>query len=57
MSQFTFEVRNDIAWVTFDSGGMNTLSATSRTISNMISRPSCVAVMSRKTSSSAPAAS
>jgi 3-hydroxyacyl-CoA dehydrogenase len=27
MSQFTFEVRNDIAWVTFDSGGMNTLSA------------------------------
>ncbi len=27
MSQFKFEVRNDIAWVTFDSGGMNTLSA------------------------------
>jgi 3-hydroxyacyl-CoA dehydrogenase/enoyl-CoA hydratase/carnithine racemase len=26
MSQFTSEVRNDIAWVTFDSGGMNTLS-------------------------------
>lgn len=26
MSQFTHEVRNDIAWVTFDSGGMNTLS-------------------------------
>ena len=27
MSQFSFEVRNAIAWVTFDSGGMNTLSA------------------------------
>src|SRR5262245_66536375 len=27
MSQFTYEIRNDIAWVTFDSGGMNTLSA------------------------------
>jgi 3-hydroxyacyl-CoA dehydrogenase len=26
MSQFSFEVRNDVAWVTFDSGGMNTLS-------------------------------
>jgi 3-hydroxyacyl-CoA dehydrogenase len=26
MSQFTYEVRSDIAWVTFDSGGMNTLS-------------------------------
>lgn len=27
MSQFQHEVRNGIAWVTFDSGGMNTLSA------------------------------
>ena len=27
MSQFTHEVRNGIAWVTFDSGAMNTLSA------------------------------
>ena len=27
MSQFTYEIRDDIAWVTFDSGGMNTLSA------------------------------
>ena len=26
MSQFKHEIRNDIAWVTFDSGGMNTLS-------------------------------
>lgn len=24
---FTHEIRNDVAWVTFDSGGMNTLSA------------------------------
>ncbi|MEO8604829.1 MAG: hypothetical protein ABI629_19845, partial [bacterium] len=24
---FTHEIRDDIAWVTFDSGGMNTLSA------------------------------
>lgn len=27
MGQFTHEVRDGIAWVTFDSGGMNTLSA------------------------------
>jgi 3-hydroxyacyl-CoA dehydrogenase len=27
MSQFKHEVRNEIAWVTFDSGAMNTLSA------------------------------
>ncbi|MFQ5665589.1 MAG: 3-hydroxyacyl-CoA dehydrogenase NAD-binding domain-containing protein [Candidatus Binatia bacterium] len=27
MSQFTYEIRNELAWVTFDSGGMNTLSA------------------------------
>jgi 3-hydroxyacyl-CoA dehydrogenase len=27
MSQFTHEIRNGIAWVTFDSGGMNTLSS------------------------------
>ena len=27
MSQFTHEVRNGIAWVTFDSGALNTLSA------------------------------
>ena len=26
MSQFKHEIRDDIAWVTFDSGGMNTLS-------------------------------
>jgi len=26
MSQFKYEIRNQIAWVTFDSGGMNTLS-------------------------------
>jgi 3-hydroxyacyl-CoA dehydrogenase len=26
MSNFTYEIRNGIAWVTFDSGGMNTLS-------------------------------
>src|SRR6516164_4509915 len=26
MSQLTHEIRNGIAWVTFDSGGMNTLS-------------------------------
>ena len=25
MSQFSFDVRNGVAWVTFDSGGMNTL--------------------------------
>jgi enoyl-CoA hydratase/carnithine racemase len=26
MAQLTYEIRNGIAWVTFDSGGMNTLS-------------------------------
>ena len=26
MGNFTYEIRNGIAWVTFDSGGMNTLS-------------------------------
>jgi enoyl-CoA hydratase/carnithine racemase len=26
MAQLTHEIRNGIAWVTFDSGGMNTLS-------------------------------
>src|SRR5258708_4340948 len=26
MAQLTFDVRNGIAWVTFESGGMNTLS-------------------------------
>jgi 3-hydroxyacyl-CoA dehydrogenase/enoyl-CoA hydratase/carnithine racemase len=26
MSQFTYEIRNGVAWVTFDSGAMNTLS-------------------------------
>jgi len=26
MTQLTHEIRNGIAWVTFDSGGMNTLS-------------------------------
>ena len=27
MSQFQFDIRSGVAWVTFDSGGLNTLSA------------------------------
>ena len=37
--------------------GMNTVSATRRTISSMIARPSWLAVISRKTNSSAPSVS
>ena len=36
MSQFTHEVRNGIAWVAFDSGAMNTLSAAAVTDLNAL---------------------
>ena len=38
MGQFSHEVRNGIAWVTFDSGGMNTLSQAAVTELNQLSR-------------------
>jgi len=47
MSQFSFDVRNGVAWVTFDSGGMNTLAVA--TIADLKSLIAALHVAHRQT--------